>query len=278
MNGFTRALLLFLSALLICFASAAASAADEPADGAPDEAAELSQFRIDNVLTIRKEGEEDGVRIVTTTLFGKGMVIDFIGDNDEVIVYNRKTKTFVLLDPIHRIQTELTLSEIDQFLENLRAVVAEKKDAHSQFLLNPRFEITRSDETGELSFSSKWYEYLVTTRSFDDPDLSGVYFEFIDVYTKLNLYLNPGNYTPLVRMAVNDLLAHEKRFPTKIRLTLYPKGKTLFAKPDIITSDHKIIRRLSEEDLGRIVRASHFSEQFPKQTFGNYYRTAIQPQ
>ncbi|MBR2694887.1 MAG: hypothetical protein IKE69_11815 [Thermoguttaceae bacterium] len=274
MYGLPRALA-FLFSLLLLFASVA-TAADEPADSGPDDAA-LSQFRIDNVLTIRKEGEEDGVRVVTTTLFSKGMVIDFIGDNDEVIVYNRKTKTFVLLDPIHRVQTELALSEIDQFLDTLRSVVSQKKDAQSQFLLSPNFEITRNDETGDLSFSSKWYEYLVSTRSFDDPELSGVYFEFIDVYTKLNLYLNPGNYTPLARMAVNDLLAREKRFPAKIRLTLYPKGKTLFAKPDIVTSDHKIIRRLSEEDLGRIVRAVHFTEQFPKQTFGNYYKTAIQP-
>ena len=276
MNGLPRALALLLSSLLLLFAIAA-PADDEPADPARDDDAALSQFRIDNVMTIRKEGKEEGVRVVTTTLFSKGMVIDFIGDNDEVIVYNRKTKTFVLLDPIHRVQTELALSEIDQFLDNLRAAVSEKKDAQSQFLLNPNFEITRSDETGDLSFSSKWYEYLVSTRSFDDPELSAVYFEFIDVYTKLNLYLNPGNYTPLARMAVNDLLAREKRFPAKIRLTLYPKGKTLFAKPDIVTSDHKIIRRLSEEDLGRIVRAVHFTEQFPKQTFGNYYKTAIQP-
>ncbi len=275
MYGLPRALAFLLSFLLLSFASVA-TAADEPADTEPSDAA-LSQFRIDNVLTIRKEGEEDGVRVVTTTLFSKGMVIDFIGDNDEVIVYNRKTKTFVLLDPIHRVQTELALSEIDQFLDTLRSVVSQKKDAQAQFLLNPNFEITRNDETGDLSFSSKWYEYLVSTRSFDDPELSGVYFEFVDVYTKLNLYLNPGNYTPLARMAVNDLLAREKRFPAKIRLTLYPKGKTLFAKPDIVTSDHKIIRRLSEEDLGRIVRAVHFTEQFPKQTFGNYYKTAIQP-
>ena len=278
MKGLARTLLLFLSAMLTLSVFAAALRAEEPADAQGDETAALSQFRIDNVLTIRKEGEEDGVRIVTTTLFGKGMVIDFIGDNDEVIIYNRKTKTFILLDPIHRVQTELSLNEIDQFIDNLRTVISGQKDPFSQFLSKPAFEVTRSDESGELSFVSKWYEYLVTTRSFDDPELSEVYFEFIDVYTKLNLYLNPGNYTPLARMAVNELLARERRFPAKIRLTLYPKGKTLFAKPDIITSDHKIIRRLSEEDLGRIVRASHFSEQFPKRTFGNYYKTAIQHQ
>ena len=154
----------------------------------------------------------------------------------------------------------------------------EKKDPLSNFLLDPKFDVTRSDEAGEISFASKWYEYFIETRSFDDPLLSDAYFEFINVYTKLNLYLNPGVFTPMARMAVNDLLTREKRFPAKIRLILYPKGKALFAKPDIITSEHKIIRRLAEEDLGRIVRATHFAEQFPKITFGNYYQTVIQPQ
>ena len=267
---------LFFSVLLL--AATCLCAEEETAASPPDEEASLSQFRIDNVMTIRKEGKEDGVRIVTTTLFGKGVVIDFIGDNDEVIIYNRKTKSFTLLDPIHRVQTELTLAEIDEFLATLRTFVAEKKDPLSNFLLDPKFDVTRSDQSGEISFSSKWYEYFIETRSFDDPLLSDAYFEFIDVYTKLNLYLNPGVFTPMARMAVNGLLAREKRFPAKIRLILYPKGKSLFAKPDIITSEHKIIRRLAEEDLGRIVRASHFAEQFPKLTFGNYFQTVIQPQ
>ena len=253
-------------------------AEEETAASPPDDEAALCQFRIDNVMTIRKEGKEDGVQIVTTTLFGKGVVIDFIGDNDEIIIYNRKAKNFILLDPIHRVQTELALSEIDEFIASLRTAIAEKKDSMSQFLLDPKFDITRSDEAGEVSFASKWYEYFIVTRSFDDPLLSEAYFEFISVYTKLNLFLNPGVYTPMARMAVNELLAREGRFPAKIRLILYPKGKSLFAKPDIITSEHKIIRRLAEEDLGRIVRASHFAEQFPKLTFGNYYKTVIQPQ
>ena len=268
---------LFFSILLL-FGAVSRRAEEDAAASPPDDEASLSQFRIDNVMTIRKEGKEDGVRVATTTLFGQGVVIDFIGDNDEVIIYNRKTKTFTLLDPIHRVQTELTLAEIDEFIASLRTFVAEKKDPLSNFLLDPKFDVTRSDEAGEISFASKWYEYFIETRSFDDPLLSDAYFEFINVYTKLNLYLNPGVFTPMARMAVNDLLTREKRFPAKIRLILYPKGKALFAKPDIITSEHKIIRRLAEEDLGRIVRATHFAEQFPKITFGNYYQTVIQPQ
>ena len=276
-NGLSRCstpVVLSIFSVFIAFFGVLSAA--EPQETSEETA--FDRFRIDNVMTIRKEGEEKGMQIVTTTLFGEGMVIDFIGDNDEVIIYYRKIEKFVLLDPIHRVQTELPLSEIDQFITTLRGSLAEKKDPHSRFLLNPDFEITHDSASGEISFASKWYEYLIATRSFDDPQMSEVYFEFIDVYNKLNFYMNPGLYTPMARTAINDLLSRQGRFPAKIRLYRYPKGKRLFAKPEIITSEHKIIRRLSEEDLGRIIRAQHFAAQFPKKTFGNYYKTVSRMQ
>lgn len=283
MNVFTRrsALVLPVFLVLAFFSVSLCAGEDGNSDDSNRPSAEssweddpsLDQFRIENTLTIREDGKQDGIRIVTTTLFGKGLVIDFIGDNDEIIIYNREKKSFVLLDPIHRVQTELALSEIDHFLDNLRTAIAEKKESLYRFLLHPDFTVTRNDEAGELSFESKWYEYLITTRSFDDDALSSEYFEFTDVYAKLNLYLNPGTFTPMARIAVNETLCREKRFPARVRLNWYPKGKGLFSKPVVISSEHKIIRRLSEEDLGRIVRANHFAEQFPKLTFGNYYKT-----
>ena len=242
------------------------------ADGL-DMDAEFNRFRIDNTLTIREEGKSNGVKIETATLFGHGMVIDFIGDNDEIIIYDRGKKNFILLDPIHRVQTELSAADVDHFLTNLRATIGEKDDKFYRFILNPEFEISRSDESGELLFQSKWFDYRITTRSFDDPAISDDYFEFSDVYCKLNVYLNPGTFTPLARRVVNETLCREKRFPAQVHLKFYPGGKRLFAKSIEFDSEHRIIRRLSEEDHGRIVRAIHFSKQFQKMTFGNYYKT-----
>lgn len=247
-----------------------------PPDGEDSETASLNRFRIDSVLTIREDGKSEGIKIETTTLFSKGAVIDFIGDNDEIIIYNRVRKNFILLDPIHRIQTELTIADIDLFLSNLRKSISEKEDKFYQFILHPEFDISRNDESGELFFQSKWFEYRILTRSFADPVLCGDYFEFSEVYSKLNIYLNPGTFTPMARMKINETLQGEKRFPAQIALTFYPNGKRLFAKSVEIKSEHKMIRRLSEEDHGRIVRANHFSRQFPKMTFGNYYKTVTE--
>ncbi len=240
-------------------------------DGTGDEKDPATPFRIDNKLTI--ERDDKIVEIETITLFSNGKVIDFIGDNGEIIIYDATQKNFLLLDPLHRIQTELSVEEIDQFLGNLRVQLTEKKDKFCQFMFQPEFDFSRNEETGDLLFQSKWLDYQISTRSFDDPVICDQYFEFVRAYGKLNVYLNPGTLTPLAREKVNEMLRAEKRFPVKVSQTIYPSGKRLFAKLIEVKSDHKLLRRFSEEDQGRIVRAIHFHEQFPKVSFGNYYQT-----
>lgn len=236
-----------------------------------DPAAEASRFRIDSTLTI--EREEEIVKIKSSTIFSDKMVFDFIGDNGEIIVYHRTKGLFTLLDPIHRVQTELKQSEIDEFLANISGALIEEKNKFCLFMLNPVFEISRNDELGEMIFESKWVDYRIASRQFDAVELAGDYFEFSDAYSRLNVYLNPGTLTPLARIKVNETLRAETRFPEKISVAVYPKGKWLFAKMVQFQSEHKIVRRLSENDRGRMLRALLFSRQFPKMTFGKYYQT-----
>ena len=228
-------------------------------------------FRIDSTLRIEK-GEEI-TEIKTSTIFSEAMVFDFIGDNGEVIIYDRGKRLFTLLDPIHRIQTELSGDDIDRFLLNIRERIREKKDKFCLFMIEPVFELSKNDEAGDLLFQSKWVDYRIKTRSFDEASLADDYFSFSNASCGLNVYQNPGTLTPLARMKVNEILQKEERFPALIRLTVYPKGKWLFARIIEIESEHKIVRRLSEDDRGKIIRALHFAKQFPKMTFGKYYKT-----
>lgn len=250
-----------------------AALAEEAITLAPesDPAAEASRFRIDSTLTI--EREEEIVKIQSSTIFSDKMVFDFIGDNGEIIIYSRDKGLFTLLDPIHRIQTELKQTEIDEFLANIRNALTEERNKFCLFMLNPAFDISRNDERGEIIFESKWVDYRIETRQFDAPELADDYFEFSDAYSLLNVYLNPGTLTPLARIKVNETLRAETRFPANISLSVYPKGKWLFAKMIQFQSEHKIVRRLSENDRGRMLRALLFSRQFPKMTFGKYYQT-----
>lgn len=227
-------------------------------------------FRVDSSV---KMTENDIVtEIKTSTVFGEDAVFDFIGDNGEIIVYQWKDRKFTLIDPIHRVQTDLSLDDVDTFLERIRSMLLEKKDKFTHFMLDPQFEITVNEQRSSLIFQSKYIDYIIRTRPFDDPALLDDYYHFSQAYSKLNIYLNPGTTTPFARIVINEDLFKRGFFPERFDISVYPKGKWLFGKVVKIESEHKMVRRLSEKDKGRIVRTIHFTEQFPKIPFGKYQK------
>ena len=179
---------------------------------------------------------------------------------------------FTLIDPIHRVQTDLALEDVDVFLERIRSMLLEKKDKFTRFMLNPQFETTLNEQQNSLVFQSKYIDYIIRTSPFNDLALLNDYYLFSQAYSKLNIYLNPGTMTPFARIVINEDLFKRGFFPERFDISVYPKGKWLFGKVVKIESEHKMVRRLSEKDKGRIVRAIHFSEQFPKIPFGKYQK------
>ncbi len=238
---------------------------------AQEQSAVQKIFRIDS--TVRMTDNELVTEIKTSTIFGEDAVFDFIGDNGEIIIYQWKAKIFTLIDPIHRVQTDLSLEDVDAFLVRIRSMLTEKKDKFTQFMLDPYFETTANEQGDSLVFQSKFIDYIVRIRPFDDSTLTEDYYQFSQAYSKLNIYLNPGTTTPFARIVINDHLLKKGAFPERFDISVYPKGKWLFGKVVKIESEHKMVRRLSEKDKGRIVRAIHFSEQFPKIPFGKYQKT-----
>ena len=145
-------------------------------------------------------------------------------------------------------------------------------------MLDPSFEVSRNEEAGGWMFQSKWIDYNISAVPFDEAELVESYFKFSDQSSKLNIYLNPGSMTPFARIAINQTLQQQNIFPEKISINVYPKGKLRLGGRNIkIESEHKLVRRLSEKDHGRIIRALHFTEQFPKTTFGEYYKMVNTP-
>lgn len=228
-------------------------------------------FRMDSVVHL--ENDDVLTQIKTSTIFSDGAVFDFIGDNGEITIYRPESKIFILLDPIHRIQTELALEKIDSFLDRIRSLFTQKDDLFKRFMAHPEFDFSKSEDGNEFLFQSKWIDYRIKTRSFEDPNLIDSFFDFSDAYSKLNIYLNPGTTTPFARIHINQYLRKDHRFPEHFTLSVYPGGKRLFSKAVKIESQHTLIRRLSEKDKGRIIRALHFVEQFQKLPFGKYQKT-----
>ena len=218
----------------------------------------------------RNEDEERSFK--TSSVFFDDFAFDFIGDNGEIIVYSFSEKKFALIDPIRRLRTEVAAEEIDRFLENVKPLLEKRNDAFCAFMLAPTFEVSRKED--ELLFQSKWIDYRATTRAFDDPKIAAAYFDFANALCKLNVFMNPGSVTPLARLAVNRRFQEEARFPEKLVVDVYPKGKMFFNRSFQANNEYKLARRLSEKDRNRVMRAIHFAAQFQEVSFRTYYKKA----
>ncbi|MBQ7814281.1 MAG: hypothetical protein IJ387_07310 [Thermoguttaceae bacterium] len=235
-----------------------------------DSASETSlRFRVDAVVKFsRNEDEERSFR--TSSVFFDDFAFDFIGDNGEIIVYSFSEKKFALIDPIRRLRTEVDAEEIDRFLENVKPLLEKRNDAFCAFMLEPSFEVSRKED--ELLFQSKWIDYRATTRVFDDPKIAAAYFDFANALCKLNVFMNPGSVTPLARLELNRRFQEEARFPEKLVVDVYPKGKMFFNRSFQASNEYKLARRLSEKDRNRVMRAIHFAAQFQEVNFRTYYQ------
>lgn len=279
--------ILTLAALGVAFGDGGGAAAQEPSDGAAvdvfhfdastrwpelDATSETSlRFRVDAVVKFsRNEDEERSFK--TSSVFCDDFAFDFIGDNGEIIVYSFTEKKFALIDPIRRLRTEVDVDEIDRFLSFVKPRLEKRDDGFCAFMTDPSFETSQKED--ELLFQSKWIDYRATTRAFDDPRLVAAYFDFANALCKLNVFMNPGSVTPLARLVVNRRFEEEARFPEKIVVDVYPKGKMFFNRSFQTSSEYKLARRLSEKDRNRVMRAIHFAAQFQEVNFRTYYRKA----
>lgn len=224
------------------------------------------QFRVDNVSRFIKNERENQFR--SSTVFCDGMAYDFVGDNGEIVVYSFALRKFALIDPIRRICTEIDEAEIDRFLERIKSIIREKRDGFASFMTQPEFEI--SEKNDETFFQSKWIDYHITSKPFDDEQVADLYFRFCDAMGKLNVYMNPGVVTPLARIEANRRFAERSLFPERVSADIYPKGKTIFTKTVQIDSVASLSRRLSERDRNRINRAIQFGAQFTVVSFKTY--------
>lgn len=225
------------------------------------------QFRVDNVVKMTRNERE--VSFSSSTVFYGDLVFDFVGDNGEIVVFSFTDDKFALIDPIRRMRAELNLDEVERFIARIDPILRDKDDRFVNFMLQPKFETSKKED--EFFFQSKFIDYRVATRSFEDDQIANAYFQFSNALGKLNVYMNPGTITPLARIEVNQKLAESSRFPEKIITDVYPKGKNIFSKTVRIVNESTLARRLSERDRNRINRALHFYAQFPLVSFQTYF-------
>jgi hypothetical protein len=233
---------------------------------------QAAEFRIENRVFAEREKEPKSQSL---TLFHEGFVYDFMQDPTEVTVFDKAAGRFVLLNAAKREKAEITVAEIDAFVEKLKQLAAKQKDPLLRFFADPKFEETFDAGRGELSLASPLVTYRLTGEVMKDPAVFAEYREFSDGYSKLNAILNPGSRPPQARLQVNQALARHELMVKEVVLTLIAiKSET--NQKTVLRSEHVFSQNLTAADLDRIRNARESMNSFKTLTYEKYQKNRTQ--
>jgi hypothetical protein len=223
-------------------------------------------FRIENRVFVEKEKVPQSRSL---TLFQAGMVYDFMSDPSEVTIFDKSAGRFVLLNMAKQEQTEVTIAEIDAFIEKLKRLADKQKDPLSKFFADPKFEERFDAASGELSLTSPWVSYRMITEAAKDPAISAEYRDFSDGYSRLNAMLNPGSRPPMARLQVNQALAGREVLAREVNLTM-TSIKDDIQQKTVLRSEHDFSANLSASDLDQIRGARESRDKFKMVPYDKY--------
>jgi hypothetical protein len=206
--------------------------------------ARAEDFCIHSKVTIAKETVE------TSTVFHSGRVYDFLSEPDEVTIFDPPGRKFVVLNPARSVKTEVSLNEIEQFSQKMKAEAMARPVALLAFLADPKFGETFDESTGELTLTSAWMDYEVKTVKPRYPEAVALYSDFTNWQTKLNSLMKAGSLPPFARLTLNDALARHQRLPTEVLLTRYAQHPE--KRQMTIRAEHRMQWRLDDSDLTKI--------------------------
>ena len=222
---------------------------------------------------IRIDNNVQGVK--STVFLLEGKFYSMIGDNGEIVEFDADTKTFTLIDPTLRIQTQIDAEELRKKTEQFRQQTLNdpnaKTDSFRYFAFNPKFESEFDSASGMLALQSNWIDYEIKTIPFTDPS-AAMYYDLCDWICYLNLRLNPFSLQMLIRLEVNRLLREGQKFAVSVSESIYTKGKQGLAKPEQASSSHEFVRRLGDADRRRLDQAQEFKRMLPQVPFEEYQK------
>ncbi len=231
------------------------------------------EFRMENKVYVGSQREP---AVETTTIFYNGAVYDFLKKPAEVTIVEKAENRIVLLDIERRVQTHLTLQEVEAFVERLRRRADEYSDPFVAFLAHPEFEKSFDPVAGELTLRSRWMTYRVLTVDAERPELAAEYRLFADTLARLNALLNPKGLAPFPRLVLNAELQRREELPKEVQLTIHPERGLLPKKRTVLRSEHLLVRHISEADRTRVQQAVEFQNLFPRVSFEQYQKQYLE--
>ncbi|MDR1384656.1 MAG: hypothetical protein LBJ67_12560 [Planctomycetaceae bacterium] len=251
-NAYRKNRFILLIIAVICIAMA--ENRDLPAQETPRQNV---NFRIDNRI-ITDNHVVNGV-----TIFYNNVVYDCLGEHGAITIYDRRNGTMTLLDPSCRLQTQFKISELTKEAEKRKEACLKSNNFFLNYLAAPYFEDEQYEaESGIMIFRSPWIEYRFETVRLDDAGISERYYDFCRQLTLLNIRVSRMP-SPMIRAVLNPTLERHQRFPGKVSMTLYPKGKIILAGSVFqVETTHAFVRRLQPTDENRVRQAKKFQELF----------------
>ena len=227
----------------------------------------VRRFRIDNRLIV------DNTLVKSTTIFYDGLVYDFLGDHGQITIYDKAAGNFTLLDPSCRLKAVVTTETLAGDFERRKETFRKSNSPLQNYLAEPYFEENDYEsESGLMYFRSPWVEYRFETVVLNDPAVSEVYYDYCRQLTLLNIRCS-GLPNPMIRHLLNQIIEQHRRFPGKVNMTLYPKGKVIISQHAIqAETTHTFVRRLQSADEAKIEQANRYRELFREVSLDDYLR------
>ncbi len=227
---------------------------------------EAADFRVENEVFL--VGQEKPIASSTTVFHGHE-VYDFLDEPAETVIFDRKTRLFVILDVKRRISTELSAKQVTSFVEQLQQRAEKSPQPLIRFSAKPQFNETLDQQTGQLTLSSRWITYRLTLEKHKETTIPLRYGEFSDWYSRLNTVMNPGSRPPAARLAVNAAMASRGATASEVHLTLVT-SESASAKPTKLRSQHKLTRGLTQNDEDRMAAVEQQLKTFRRVKFEQY--------
>ena len=226
------------------------------------------QFKIDSEIY---QGDSQAVVSRNVTLFDDGLVFDFRYDPAdtetiaEMTVYDARTKTISLLDPIRRVCLDLTDLKLMQMVSGVQKETAQNDSM--KFLVNETWTEEHDWGGDWVKLSSDTVTYRMQGKRPQQTEFFPPYVEFLDNFTRVAVS-DPRRLPPFSRLRLNATIKKLTWIPVEVRLEMKPNP--LVREGMRATSKHTLIPALSERDRQQIVEAKASWTAFERVNLSEY--------
>ena len=206
------------------------------------------------------------------TLYNGDLVYDYQLAMDanqtttEIVIYDSRQKSFVLLDVKRELRTDIQQFELLKMMENIRQTAEVNEDV--SFLVDPQFDDPKFDiDENTLTVSNNDMTYVARCEGARELAAMAIFYDAMDQFTRLKAS-DPQSLPPFARLELNRAIRNHGLFPTQIEFMM--KAGTLFDQEFRARSRHTTVWSLSNKDRERIASTKRQWMSFKKVSFGEF--------